>query len=430
MSVYIGLGSNMGDRVKNIEKALQEIKKEKIPVLKVSYLYESPALLPPNAHPTWDRFFLNSVAKIEYPNKNPIELLKCLQNIEKKLGRTKHKKWEPRIIDLDILLFYEKCLKTKHLTIPHPGLKKRNFVLTPLKEISPLLKIPGDKTGKTILQHHRSLKTILPTWMHIINTTPDSFSDGGTWDLKKFSAYLKNKIHILDIGAESTRPNATPLTPKTEWQRLKPYIELFSKTYKNQILGPSLSIDTRSPQIIKNTMVNNYKINIINDVSGLSPAMLECIKNYSLDYILMHSLSVPASKQKTLPIDKDPVKEIKTWLKKKLNILQKHNISLDRIIFDPGIGFGKTAQQSLDILKRIEEFYCFPLRIMVGSSRKSFMESFSPKKANKRDIEGFGLSLSLIEKKVDILRVHSAPLYARVIKGYQALNKTERFNHF
>ncbi len=95
---------------------------------------------------------------------------------------------------------------------------------------------------------------------------------------------------------------------------------------------------------------------------------------------------------------------------------------MDRIIFDPGIGFGKTAGQSLEILKRIKEFYCFPLRIMTGHSRKSFMKGFSPAKPMDRDPESAGVSVFLANKGVDILRVHEADFHARVLRGFHHLN--------
>ena len=161
-------------------------------------------------------------------------------------------------------------------------------------------------------------------------------------------------------------------------------------------------------------------VDIVNDVSGLSDEMLRVLKDTKVEYILMHSMTVPVSRDKTLPINKNPVDEIKKWLQEKINILKEHNISLDRVIFDPGIGFGKTSDQSLSLLKRIEEFYCFPLRILVGHSRKSFMKLFSSDNPMDRDFESAGVSLSLVEKGVDILRVHEADFHARVLRGFIA----------
>ena len=412
MTTYIGLGSNVGNRLQNLEQAVKEMTNAGLSILKVSPVYENPALLPPKVPEEWNHLFLNATAQIQCDKKTPEQLLSVLKTIEKKLGRGKNPKWAPRTIDLDILLFDKKIINTPQLKVPHPELKKRNFVITPLKEMQ--------ASKAKALELFRSLKTKLPTWMYIVNITPDSFSDGGQINLSSFESILKQVseqyIHIVDLGAESTRPGAIPVSPAEEWQRLLPYIEKFKDFYENKIFRPKLSIDTRHAKTAKKVL--DKGVDIINDVSGLTKEMLELLKKQKVEYVLTHSVTLPANKEKTLPLDKDPVEEIKKWLDKKINILESYNISLDRVIFDPGIGFGKTAGQSLEILKRIKEFHCFPLRIMVGHSRKSFMKSFSPDNPGKRDAESAGISLSLMEKGVDILRVHRADFHARVARGF------------
>ncbi len=420
MEAHIGLGSNVGDRLQNLEQAIREMKKAGFSLLKVSPVYETSALLPANAPEEWNHPFLNALVQIQHDNKTPEQLLFSLKSIEKKLGRQDgHLKWAPRIIDLDILLFEDKVVHSPELKIPHPELRKRNFVLTPLKEMQASLKIPSLNSFKA-LELFRNLKTKLPTWMFIVNVTPDSFSDGGQINLSQFESLLQkvseHSIHIVDLGAESTRPGAVSVSPAKEWQRLTPYIEKFNNFYGSKIFRPKLSVDTRHMPTAKKAL--DKGVDIINDVSGLSGEMLELLKCSEGEYVLTHSVTVPADRKKTLPLEKDPVEEIKKWLSKKINILESHGISLDRVIFDPGIGFGKTAGQSLEILKRIKEFYCFPLRVMVGHSRKSFMKSFSPDNPAERDVESVGVSLALVEKGVDILRVHSADLHARAAKGF------------
>ena len=484
-SVYIGLGSNIGDRLQNLESALKEMARAGFQILKVSPVYETPALLPPSVlEEAWNKDFLNAVCEISSsiskprdfkPDRqesqlSPETLLKILKSIEKTLGRTKSLQWAPRIIDLDILLFKDQVINKADLTIPHPALTQRNFVLAPLKDLNPLLQIPDLTEDKeTVLSLFRKLNRSglkvsvpqldrenqkppkehsaspsgrglpptrrldpqplltpssiampLPAFMQIINLTPDSFSDGGQVNLKNFKALLKqtNKkpLAFLDLGAESTRPGAQALSPQEEWQRLKLYIEFFKNFYEGSSLRPRLSIDTRHVQTAEKALAQGA--DLINDVSGLSQDMLKFLQNTATDYVLTHSLTVPASRAHTLPLNKDPVEIIKTWLKEKINLLEQHNISLDRVIFDPGIGFGKTAGQSLEILKRIREFHIFPLRIMVGHSRKSFMQGFSSTTAEQRDLESIGLSLKLALMGVDILRVHNADLHARALRGF------------
>ena len=418
--MYIGLGSNEGDRLHHLKSAIEELRKE-ISILKISSIYENPALLLPSMPSEWNKPFFNLVIKVK-SRHSPTMLLKICKEVEAKLGRKKKSKWAPRIIDMDILLFDQKIIKIKHLNIPHPEIFNRDFVLTPLKEIHPALKLP--KHPSTVLTLCRKLNKNLPCWMQVVNITPDSFSDGNLMNLKKFKHLLQkaltSNIHIIDLGAESTRPGAVPVSPEEEWNRLSPYIEKFFNFYKESSFRPRLSIDTYHVSTARKAI--NKEVDIINDVNGLSPKMLDLIKSSNVEYILMHSLNIPVDPKNTLSTTSDPVESIKEWLKQKRKILKQNKIDLNRIIFDPGIGFGKTAEQSLEILKRIKEFHSFPFRILVGHSRKSFMKNFSSSNPKKRDLESFGLSVNLAKQGVDILRVHEADKHARVFSGYSQLN--------
>ena len=419
---YIGLGSNQQDRLHNLNLAIDKIKQNKYLVLQISPVYETPALLPDSTPEEWNQPFLNAVIKIQC-HQTVEQLLSVLQKIEKQLGRKETKKWSPRIIDLDILLFDNQLINNKYLKVPHSQLIHRNFVLAPLKELCPSLKIPGKGEQQTVLNLYRQLHNKLPTWMNIINITPDSFSDGGEVSINNFESLLKklddHYVQILDIGAESTRPDAKPVSPDIEWQRLTPFIDCFFSFYKNYppLLRPKLSVDTRHSQTAIKAIEQGA--DMINDVSGLNTDMLKVLKKYdNVEYVLTHSLSVPVSPQKTLSTDNNPVEELKNWLSLKIHSLKDNNISLDRIIFDPGIGFGKTPRQSVKILQYIKEFSCFPVRILVGHSRKSFMKNFSSSKPEERDPESMGISLALAKAGVDIIRVHKAYQHAKMFLGY------------
>jgi 2-amino-4-hydroxy-6-hydroxymethyldihydropteridine diphosphokinase len=128
---FIGVGSNLGDRIRNIQKAIELLKEEKIRILKVSTLIETK----PVGGPKQGKF-LNGVLEIE-TKLQPVKLLKTLKSIEKKIGRRKTVRNDPRIIDLDILLYDDKIINSPHLTIPHPRMHERSFVINPLKEIAP-----------------------------------------------------------------------------------------------------------------------------------------------------------------------------------------------------------------------------------------------------------------------------------------------------
>ena len=417
MNIYLGLGSNEGDRRSYILQALSLLKSS-VQIEKISSLYESPALLPDHYDSSWNRPFLNMVLK----GKTSLDiksLFSVIQDIEIQLGRTKdHQKWSPRTIDIDILAVDGMEWNDKTLTIPHPSLAKRDFVLSPLREIEPDLKIHN----QSVLQLFRKLESQLPAWMDIFNLTPDSFSDGGDlFNEEEAAENIKNKIkekikmnmeffiQYIDVGGYSTRPGSLDIDVEEEWRR----IHLFFEALRDINHLMKISVDTFRTEIAKRAL--KHGADVINDVSGLSdPQMVDLLKEFDCDYILMHSLSVPANKEITFSEQQDPVKEVKNWLEQKLNMLEKNHINLKRIIFDPGIGFGKTAQQSLILLKNITAFMTYPVRLMIGHSRKSFISDFSNiQNPALRDFESIGVSMELAGKGVDVIRVHNASKHVR-----------------
>lgn len=408
MRCYIGIGSNIGNRQNNLEKAAQEIRGLSLRnSFRASPVYETAALVSEFASPDWSQCYLNAVVQIEY-EKSAHQLMHDLKKIENKLGRIQAPRWAPRIIDLDILLYGNEIIEELNLTVPHSGILNRSFVLDPLKDLISHMCFPGTQYPFVCLA--RKLKTRLPWIMGIINLTPDSFSDEGetfTQELieNKISRMDELGLNAIDIGAESTRPGATELTYKEEWLRLEPVIKFLKSRYQSHLIRPFISIDTRRAKVAENAI--DLGVDCINDVSGLTdPDMLEVIRRSSCDYVLVHSLSVPANLQVTLPNSCDPVLELKKWLSKKIELLESQKINLNRIIFDPGIGFGKTPQQSLTILKRINEFSDFPVRLLVGHSRKSFMKIMGVTERKSKDAKTLEISLEIANQGVDILRVH------------------------
>lgn len=404
---YIGIGSNVGNRQALIEAALSRLS-QLSSHLRFSPVYETAALLPKEANDSWNQPFLNLVAEIEFEG-DPRQLLYQLKSIENELGRTNSPRWAPRIIDLDILLWGDRKIDQDDLQIPHPELENRAFVLDPLKDLNP------DFTEKARQHPHHS-----PLWMAIFNITPDSFSDGG--QLAPFENFQKHVqlctslgVQILDLGAESTRPHAHPLTSEEEWSRLKPYLAWLKESFYGQTLKPLISIDTYHTATAKKAV--GWGADLLNDVSGMKDnSWLELLKESDVHYVLMHSLDVPTRPDHIL--GNNPVGEICNWLEKQLECLEKNNIDLSRVIFDPGIGFGKSALQSLEILKNISAFQKYPVRLLIGHSRKSFLKTFSDPLASHRDCETIGVSLSLIQQGVDILRVHDVEGHIRAFRGW------------
>ena len=407
MKVFLGIGGNIAPRKQTISKALTEL--SLIGSLeKISPLYETPALLPPEAPPDWNSPFLNLAVQMEFSGE-PLTLLNHLKNIEKKLGRSNREKWSPRNIDLDILLFGNQRISLPELKIPHPEIEKRAFVMDPLKDILP-----------SFIQKARQHKNHAPLWMAIVNLTPDSFSDGGFFTNEdtfttKMLEYEKMGVSMIDLGAESTRPGATHISAEEEWIRLKPFLKKLQELYGAKKLKPLISVDTRHVKTAEACL--KMGIHILNDVSGLkNQDMLSLLKDSQVSYILTHSLDVPVNPKNVLK--GNPLQVLCHWLEEKLEILEKHHISKDRIFFDPGIGFGKNALQSLTILKNLSVFHSYPIRLLIGHSRKSFMNNFSPQEAGERDPETLGVSMNLIQQGVDVLRVHNPEIHIKAFRGW------------
>jgi 2-amino-4-hydroxy-6-hydroxymethyldihydropteridine diphosphokinase/dihydropteroate synthase len=421
MSVYLALGSNVGDRSKVLEEGLDLIRKIST-IRKVSPPYET-AVKTIHKIPSlaWTTPYLNLVVELEIPvEESPQSLLVKLKDIERRLGRANDQVWSPRPIDIDILLWKDHSITCPELTIPHPRLLERSFVLDPLKDLSPNLKLQG----RTSLARARALPDHQASLMAIINLTPDSFSDGGTYnDLGQFENYLEkieSTVGYLDLGAESTRPGASPIEAVTEWERLAPYLEFLHKRYQRRSIRPKLSLDTRHLSTMQRAI--DLGIDLINDVSGLnSPGVDALMKQSSCDFVLMHNLGVPLTSQKTLSPQEPPIVQLQEWFQSHLHTLLDSGVDLDRIIIDPGIGFGKTPAQNLEILANIEGLFNFDCRVLVGASRKSFLQVLNKSTAEYRDPMTHGLSHFLDQKGIDILRLHLPLAYHFERLTYQQL---------
>jgi 2-amino-4-hydroxy-6-hydroxymethyldihydropteridine diphosphokinase/dihydropteroate synthase len=422
--VYLGLGSNVGERVQNIEAALREINALFLPQsMKLACVYENAALLPEGAPPEWNLPFLNTVVSGQ-TGYGPEALLQKIKEIEFKVGRSpKHLKWSPRELDIDILVYGKIKVSQKNIKIPHPEISKRSFVLDPLRDLAPSKRI---SSKKTLLELSRKHPSRLPVLMKILNITPDSFSGDGILKTKEevtkiFQMWPSSSFQVLDLGAESTRPGASEVSVEEEWRRLEQVLASIEPFVKDRFLKPKISVDTRRAAVAERAL--RWGVEIVNDVSGLAdPQMLAVLKKFKCDYVLMHSLSVPANPQVHINKKLDPTKEVLKFFKTKLNFLKKNKISLDRIILDPGIGFGKTAEQSFELMMNLAEFQKLGCRVLVGHSRKSFLGTISKTEAKDRDPQTLGVSFYLLQKGVDILRVHNTELHAKAFASWNALS--------
>lgn len=446
--VILGLGSNVGDRLAHLRQALTCIKK--IPgteVLHVSPVYLSDALLPENAPPEWDMPHLNLAIYCKTLFK-PHDLLKELKNIEWSIGRKPTiRHWGPRIVDIDILAWDDVVIRSETLTVPHENLQERPFALWPLADVAPFWKFPlsGANHGKTAAEmvekwgsrftgsaplHTRQIYQRIDTaqLVGILNITPDSFSDGGQF-LKPEEAVIKAEslvndgAEIIDIGAESTAPSSKPIDAATEWARLYPVLTAIKNAENHFMIKPKISIDTRHVLTAKNALMMG--IDWINDVSGLDdPAMRDLIKHADVHCVIMHHLNIPERREHVLPRHQDPTKEVYEWGKNRIEELEQLGIAREKIIFDPGIGFGKMAEQSLALLNHVQMFKELGVRELIGHSRKTFISLLSPLSSTDRDIETMVISLYLAKQGIDYLRVHNVEMCARGLRTAYAMAST------
>lgn len=240
-----------------------------------------------------------------------------------------------------------------------------------------------------------------PKLMGVVNVTPDSFSDGGAYDpVAQVKRLLADGADIIDLGAESTRPNAMPVSAEEEWQRLAPVLSA-----TEGISDAIISIDTRHAETARNALAHGASW--INDVTGFKQKeMLDAVRESSCKLVVMHSLTVPADPLVTLPANADVMGYLSDWATDTLNRLKAEAIDAERIILDPGVGFGLSAHQSVTVLSHMYILTKLHDAWLVGHSRKSFMRLFGLDKAQDRDEMTRGFSAVLAEQGVNFLRVH------------------------
>ncbi len=422
MAIYLGLGSNQGDRRANLESAISALVRSGFDLAAVSPTVESPAMLPPEAEASWNKPFLNLVisGKADWTPEYGLQVAK---QIEKELGRDTGPRWSPRPIDIDLLVWHEESIQSKTLTIPHVGIADRDFVISPLMHIAPGLVIPG--IGKTVFELSLGRKNI-PLWMGILNITPDSFSDGDSWSDRTvlethLDKLIDRDVQIIDIGAESTRPRAESLDDENEWQRLEPVLDMVQERIRGRMVKPLISLDSRHPNVVSRALERG--IDIINDVTGLDdPDMRSVARESGCQVVAMHAMSVPVDPAQLLPSDRPPLEQIQEWIEKKKNAWQSEGLDLDKIIIDPGIGFGKTSIQAYDLMSRCADLRESGMRLLIGHSRKSFMNGISDRPAGQRDLETLGISMGLCQQGVDIIRVHQPFIHQRAYRAWSHLS--------
>ncbi|MBW1895255.1 MAG: dihydropteroate synthase [Deltaproteobacteria bacterium] len=210
--------------------------------------------------------------------------------------------------------------------------------------------------------------------MGILNITPDSFSDGGKYfNLKSAVARGRRLVEegadIIDIGGESTRPFSEPVSAEEEIRRVVPVIENLAKH-----IPVPVSIDTTKAMVAERAI--EAGASMINDISALrlDDRMGNVAAKYEVPVILMHMLETPKTMQVS-PVYDDPVKEIKEFLENAINRAESKGIPKSKIIIDPGVGFGKTVEHNLILIKHLREFLSLNVPVLLGPSRKKFIRT-------------------------------------------------------
>lgn len=287
-----------------------------------------------------------------------------------------------------------------------------------LKKLAQELNYELNKKLKSIEIRNKLFDWSRPYIMGILNVTPDSFSDGGKYNsvesaLIHCEKLIKDGADIIDIGGESTRPDALPINASEEKNRVIPII----KAIRNNFADIPISVDTRNYETAKQAI--DMGADIINDVSGLDfdKKLLDFVCEKNIPVIIMHSNKVPA-----VPSDfvsGDIVEEIYISLKNKIDLLVNSELDRKNIIIDIGIGFGKSVETNFELLKRIDEFKTLNCPMLLGISRKSFIRKTFDITCEDADLHTALYSAML--SNVNIHRVHNVELTKKYLDIAQKL---------
>ncbi|KAF9694002.1 hypothetical protein EKO04_007899 [Ascochyta lentis] len=442
----------MGDRVAMIEHACKEMEAGgKIKVVRTSSLWETKAM-----YVIDQDMFVNGACEIE-TSLSPIQLLDELQAVENRMGRVKVIDKGPRNIDLDILLYEDVTMKSERLQLPHALMLEREFVLRPLCELIPEESLPNHEASPAgALKEHLShlphsdeplspLTPLAPTLpnitayqpdrktriMSILNVTPDSFSDGGN-NFNNDEATLANTIKshiaagatILDIGGQSTRPGAVQVSAKEELARILPAINLIKRLPEAH--NVAISIDTYRADVAEESI--QAGAHIINDVSAglMDENMLSTVGKLGCTVCLMHMRGTPETMSKLTSYPEGVIEGVGRELLERVRAAEAAGVRRWRIILDPGIGFAKTQEQNLELLRRLDELTKFPglegFPWLVGTSRKAFIGKITGVQEAKDRTWGTAAAIAAaIKGGSDIVRVHDVAEMGQVARMADAI---------
>lgn len=250
--------------------------------------------------------------------------------------------------------------------------------------------------------HRLSLER--PLIMGIVNTTPDSFSDGGRWSDAAAAIQHALKLRddgadILDVGGESTRPGADAVPVDQEIKRVLPVIQALVGH------GCVVSVDTMKPEVMRVAL--DAGASMVNDVMALQvPGAMDILAASSAAVCLMHMQGEPRTMQHT-PVYSDVLGEVNVFLSDRIRACESAGIARERLVIDPGFGFGKTLTHNLTLLKHLQELTQWGVPVMAGMSRKSMLGTLTGQGVDAREFAGVAAHLSAVARGAKLLRVHN-----------------------
>ncbi|WP_444925835.1 dihydropteroate synthase [Microbulbifer sp. EKSA008] len=274
---------------------------------------------------------------------------------------------------------------------------------------------------KIICGNH-TLDLSQPVVMGVLNTTPDSFSDGGnyyasgsldlTLALQRAEQMLSEGAKVLDIGGESTRPGASPVTEQQELDRVVPVVEAIKANF-----DAIISVDTSTPAVMRESAA--VGAGLINDVRALErPGALEAAVESGLAICLMHMQGQPGTMQDD-PSYTDVVEDVARYLQKRVDLCIELGVARDRLILDPGFGFGKTDEHNLTLLRNLSQLAPADMPILAGLSRKSMIGRLLDRDVDGRLPGSLALAMLAAQKGARILRVHDVAETVDVLRMQQ-----------
>ena len=302
---------------------------------------------------------------------------------------------------------------------------KKRYKIYELNQLSKSLRRKISLDLKNIIKIKKSFSNLnfknIPNMMGVLNLTPDSFSDGGKFvknnkGTKHAIEMIRSGANIIDVGGESTRPGSKAVNVKIEWNRIYKILNTISKKIP-------ISLDTRKSEIMEKGIKLGVKI--INDVSGLSYDYnsINILKKYKTSFVIHHMQGSPENMQNN-PSYKNELLDIYDFFEEKIKLLRSMGIKHNKIILDPGIGFGKNLKHNMNLISKISIFHTLGFPILVGISRKRFIKEIAKKNDSKNRIGGtVASSIYLMMQGVQILRIHDVNELIQGIKVFKELLK-------